>query len=83
MFYHQYAKYSIIHYIYSDGQKYVGEQKNEKEQGQGTYTFTDGEKYEGEWKNGEWDGKGTYNFGIIMYLMHSLIIISSLTLSLE
>ena len=40
----------------SDG-KYIGEIKNGKPNGQGTYTFPDGKKYEGEWKDGKtWNG---------------------------
>ena len=30
--------------------KYVGEYKNNKKHGQGTYTFASGDKYVGEWK---------------------------------
>ena len=32
--------------------KYVGEFKDSKRHGQGTYTFSDGEKYIGEFKDG-------------------------------
>ena len=40
----------------SDG-KYIGETKNGKQNGQGTYIYHDGRKYEGEWKNGKyWNG---------------------------
>jgi len=41
------------------GNKYVGEFKNNKYHGNGTYTFVDGEKYVGEFKNGKRNGKGT------------------------
>ena len=45
----------------SDG-KYIGEIKNGKPNGQGTYTFPDGKKYEGEFKDGKEHGKGTYTY---------------------
>ena len=39
------------------GKKYVGEFKDGKEHGKGTYTYPDGVKYEGEWKDGKlWNG---------------------------
>jgi len=38
---------------------YVGEKKDGKFHGQGTYTWSDGRKYEGEWKDAKRDGKGT------------------------
>ena len=36
----------------SIGDKYVGEYKNGKRHGQGTYTYPIGDKYVGEWKKG-------------------------------
>ena len=37
--------------------KYVGEFKDGKKHGQGTYTWSDGSKYVGEYKDGEpWNG---------------------------
>ncbi|MEC9381650.1 MAG: hypothetical protein VX984_01025 [Thermodesulfobacteriota bacterium] len=39
--------------IFSSGDRYVGEGKNGKRHGQGTYTWADGDKIEGIWKNGE------------------------------
>ena len=39
--------------------KYVGEWKDGKKSGQGTYTFADGSKYVGEWKEGKRFGQGT------------------------
>ena len=52
---------------YSNGDKYVGEWKNSKVNGQGTYTFASGNKYVGEYKDGERNGQGTYTYanGII------------------
>ena len=45
---------------YPDGSVYVGEVKDGKEHGRGTYTWPDGTKYEGEWKDGEfWNGTFT------------------------
>ena len=41
------------------GEKYVGEWKNGKKNGQGTETFFDGRKYVGEWKNGKKHAQGT------------------------
>jgi len=41
---------------------YVGEWKDDKFHGQGTYTWADGTKYVGEWKDGKRHGQGTQNF---------------------
>ena len=38
---------------FPDGEKYVGEFKDETYHGKGTYTYPDGSKDEGIWKNGE------------------------------
>ena len=46
----------------TDGDKYVGEWKNNKFHGQGTYTYADGDKYIGEFKDGKPHGKGTYTY---------------------
>ena len=43
-----------------DGERYVGEFKEGKENGKGTYTFSNGEIYVGEFKDGLPNGKGTY-----------------------
>ena len=48
-------------YIWEDD-KYVGEWKNDKQHGQGTYTWANGEKYVGEWKNGNKHGQGTFTW---------------------
>ena len=45
--------------IAANGSKYVGEWKEGKYHGQGTYTFANGSKYVGEWKEGEYHGEGT------------------------
>ena len=47
-------------YTYSNGDKYVGEYKDDKEHGQGTFTWSNGDKYVGEFKDGKKHGQGTY-----------------------
>ena len=53
-------------YTSADGDKYIGEWKDGKENGQGTYTWVsgntwlNGNKYVGEYKNGKIYGQGTY-----------------------
>ncbi len=50
-----------FHWIYkADKTKYIGQFKDGKFDGQGTYTYGDGTKYIGEFK----DGKGTDKLGI-------------------
>ena len=44
------------------GDKYVGEYKDDKQNGQGTYMFSDGSKYVGEYKDDKRNGQGTYTF---------------------
>ena len=41
---------------------YVGEWKNGKYNGQGTFTWSDGGKYVGEWKDGMRSGQGTQTY---------------------
>ncbi len=41
---------------------YVGEWKDDKYHGQGTYTVANGDKYVGEFKDGKYHGQGTYTF---------------------
>ena len=43
-----------------NGDKYVGEWKDDKRHGQGTTTWADGDKYVGEHKDGKLHGQGTY-----------------------
>ena len=45
-----------------NGDKYVGEWRDGKMHGQGTYTFADGGKFVGEFKDGYWNGQGTYTY---------------------
>ena len=46
-------------FIWDDGNKYVGEWKNNKTHGKGTKTFSDGGEYIGEYKNNKQHGQGT------------------------
>jgi hypothetical protein len=41
---------------------YVGDIRNSKPNGQGTYTYPSGDKYVGEFKDGEYHGHGTFTF---------------------
>ena len=45
-----------------NGDQYVGEFKDNKKHGQGTYTYANGAKYVGEYKDGDIHGQGTYTF---------------------
>ena len=45
-----------------DNGNYVGEWKDNKMYGQGTYTTTNGYKYVGEFKDNKRHGQGTYTF---------------------
>ena len=45
-----------------DEREDVGEFKDGKRNGQGTYTYSNGDMYEGEWKDGKYHGQGTYTF---------------------
>jgi hypothetical protein len=47
-------------YTYANGDKYVGEWKDDKKNGKGTYTSANGDKYVGEYMNDKKNGKGTY-----------------------
>ena len=48
---------------------YVGELKDGKPHGKGTYIWKNGTKYEGEWKDGERYGQGRFTFtGGSMYV---------------
>jgi hypothetical protein len=46
----------------SDHGKYVGKWKDDKPNGQGTFTYSDGRKYIGEYKNGKPSGYGTFSY---------------------
>src|SRR6516225_8483883 len=45
-------------YTFPDGRKYVGEYRDNKRNGKGTYTWPDG-KYVGEYRDGKENGRGT------------------------
>jgi len=47
---------------YANGNKYVGEWKNGKYHGQGTFTFPSGEKHVGKWKNQLPNGQGVHTY---------------------
>ena len=49
-------------YTFANGDKYVGEFKDGKYNGQGTYTSANGNKYVGEYKDGKRNGQGTFTF---------------------
>ena len=50
-------------YTDADGNKYVGEWKDDKRHGQGTSFWADGDQHVGEYKDGKEHGHGTYLFG--------------------
>jgi hypothetical protein len=45
-----------------NGDRYIGEFKNNDRNGQGAYTFVDGRQYVGQFKDGNYDGFGTFIF---------------------
>jgi hypothetical protein len=52
---------------YDNGDKYLGQWKDNKKTGQGTYTWGDGsqwkgDKYVGQWKDNKRNGQGTYTY---------------------
>ena len=49
-------------FTFASGNKYVGEFKDDKKNGQGTFTWENGNKYVGEYKNDKRDGQGTYTY---------------------
>ena len=49
-------------YTSANGNKYVGEWKDDKFHGQGTETWPDGTKYVGEFRDGKPNGQGTYTY---------------------
>ena len=55
------SKKTGVLYLWKNGTKYIGEWKDGKKHGQGTYTYGkgkwEGEKYVGKWKEGKrWNG---------------------------
>ena len=49
-------------YVWDNGDKYVGESKDNLSHGHGTWTFASGNQYVGEHKNHQRDGQGTTTF---------------------
>jgi hypothetical protein len=47
-------------HLWPNGDKYEGEYRDGKPNGQGIYTWADGRKYVGEWKDGKKHGQGTF-----------------------
>lgn len=47
-------------YTFANGNKYVGEFKDGKQNGQGTGVYANGDKYVGEFKDGKMNGQGNY-----------------------
>ena len=45
-------------YTFANGEKYVGEYKDDKRNGQGTNTWPNGKKYVGEWLDDKANGQG-------------------------
>ena len=60
------SKKKDLLYIWENGSRYVGEWKDGKKHGQGTYTSgkgeREGDKYVGEFKYGKKNGQGTYTW---------------------
>ena len=60
---------------YDNGDKYVGEVRNGKKHGQGTYTFTDGSIVVGDWKkllaDAESSGKKGSSLKKILWMIRS------------
>ena len=50
-------------YTYANGDRYVGEYKDDKRHGQGTYTYADGRVEEGLWEKGEFVSESTGDKG--------------------
>ena len=46
----------------ANGEKYIGEYRDDKRNGQGTYMFSNGAKYVGEWRDDKRHGQGTFTF---------------------
>ena len=60
------SKGTDVLYIWENGTRYIGEWKDGKQHGQGTYTYGKGEgegdKYVGEFKSGYRNGQGSYTW---------------------
>ncbi len=40
-------------YTFKNGNKYIGEYKSDKKDGEGTFYWRDGRRYKGGWKDGK------------------------------
>ena len=49
-------------YVFPSGDKYEGQWKDNKYDGQGTFTWSDGKKYVGQFKDNKKNGQGTFTF---------------------
>ena len=49
-------------YIFSDGNEYIGEFKNGKLEGKGTFKFLNGDVYSGQFRDNKYNGNGRYSF---------------------
>ncbi len=56
------AKQGRFEYIWQNGARYVGEYKNNKQNGLGTYVNSHGDTYIGEFRDDQKNGLGTYTF---------------------
>lgn len=48
--------------LYDNGDRYIGEWRDDAIHGQGIYHYANGERYSGQWENGKFHGEGTYFF---------------------
>ena len=53
---------NLSRYVWSDGEKYVGEWKLDKKHGKGEKTWTTGEIYRGEYQDDVMQGSGTKEY---------------------
>ena len=49
-------------YKNKNSEQYIGELKENKRNGKGTYIYSNGDRYEGNWLNDFRDGKGTFYY---------------------
>ena len=55
-------------YIYKNGNRYVGEFKNNKKTGKGVMHYYTGKKFEGNFENDQWKGQGKFIYEDGKYL---------------